>query len=138
VSGTKGAFCDYPPRLFQDGPGKEEWGTLEAWKEKFEHRLWTKLGKLAEEGGHGGMDYVMSWRLLQCVREGLVPDMDVYDAATWSAPSPLSEQSVANGSAPVDFPDFTRGRWSEPRRGFEFEASPRGSAELLERNRSFA
>jgi predicted dehydrogenase len=119
VSGTKGAFCDYPPRLFQDGPGKEEWGTLDPWKEKFEHRLWTRLGKLAQESGHGGMDYVMSWRLLQCVREGLVPDMDVYDAATWSAPSPLSEQSVARGSTPLDFPDFTRGRWSEPRRGFE-------------------
>jgi hypothetical protein len=133
VSGTKGAFCDYPPRVFQDGPGKEEWGTLDPWKEKFEHRLWTRLAKLAQESGHGGMDYVMSWRLLQCVREGLVPDMDVYDAAAWSAPGPLSEQSVAGGSAPVEFPDFTRGRWPEPRRGFEFEAPPQGSAEQLER-----
>ena len=94
-------------------------GQARPWKEKFEHRLWTKLAKLASESGHGGMDYVMSWRLLQCVREGLVPDMDVYDAATWSAPAPLSEQSVAAGSAPVAFPDFTRGRWPESRRGFE-------------------
>jgi hypothetical protein len=119
VSGTKGTFHDYPPRLFQDGQGKEEWGSLDPWKEKFEHRLWTKLATLAHESGHGGMDYVMSWRLLQCVREGLVPDMDVYDAASWSAPAPLSEQSVAGGSMPVAFPDFTRGRWSEARRGFE-------------------
>jgi predicted dehydrogenase len=119
LSGTKGAFRDYPPRLFQQGQAEHEWGKLDPWKEKFEHRLWTKLAKLASEGGHGGMDYVMSWRLLECVREGLVPDMDVYDAATWSAPAPLSEQSVAGGSAPVDFPDFTRGRWSEPRRAFE-------------------
>ena len=119
VSGTKGAFRDYPPRLFQDGQDKDEWGPLDPWKEKFEHRLWTKLAKLAHESGHGGMDYVMSWRLMQCVREGLVPDMDVYDAAAWSAPAPLSEQSVAGRSAPVDFPDFTRGKWQGTRRGFE-------------------
>jgi hypothetical protein len=64
------------------------------------------------------MDYVMCWRLVQCLREGLAPDMDVYDAAAWSAPGPLSEESVAGGSAPVPFPDFTRGGWSEPRRPF--------------------
>ena len=57
----------------------------------------------------------MNWRLIECLREGLVPDMDVYDAASWSAPGPLSEQSVASRSAPVSFPDFTRGRWSAPR-----------------------
>jgi hypothetical protein len=57
----------------------------------------------------------MSWRLMQCVREGLVPDMDVYDAAAWSAPAPLSEQSVKGGGAAVAFPDFTRGRWKESR-----------------------
>ena len=57
----------------------------------------------------------MSWRLAQCMREGLAPDMDVYDAAAWSAPGPLSELSVARGSAPVSFPDFTRGRWSDSR-----------------------
>ena len=53
----------------------------------------------------------MSWRLVECMREGLPPDLDVYDAAAWSAPSALSELSVSRGSAPVEFPDFTRGRW---------------------------
>ena len=57
------------------------------------------------------MDYVMNWRLVECLREGLPPDMDVYDAAAWSAPAALSEQSVAGGNVPVEFPDFTRGRW---------------------------
>jgi len=57
----------------------------------------------------------MSWRLVECMREGLPPDMDVYDAAAWSAPAALSELSVARGSAPVEFPDFTRGRWAETR-----------------------
>jgi hypothetical protein len=59
------------------------------------------------------MDYIMLYRLLECMREGLVPDMDVYDAATWSAPGPLSRLSAAEGSAPAKFPDFTRGRWHE-------------------------
>jgi hypothetical protein len=57
------------------------------------------------------MDYIMAWRLVTCMREGLAPDFDVYDAAAWSAPGPLSERSVANGSAPVKVPDFTRGEW---------------------------
>jgi hypothetical protein len=62
------------------------------------------------------MDYLMCYRLVECMRRGLAPDMDVYDAAAWSAPGPLSEISVAKGSAPVKFPDFTRGRWTQERR----------------------
>ena len=53
----------------------------------------------------------MAYRLIQCVRAGLPPDIDVYDAAAWSAPGPLSEASVAHGGAPIQFPDFTRGKW---------------------------
>ncbi|HTF62102.1 MAG TPA: hypothetical protein VK638_05245, partial [Edaphobacter sp.] len=53
------------------------------------------------------------YRLVQCLRDGLSPDMDVYDAAAWSAPGPLSRLSVASGSAPAKFPDFTGGRWRE-------------------------
>ena len=62
-------------------------------------------------GGHGGMDYLMCYRLVQCLREGLEPDIDVYDAAAWSVPGPLSQISVARGSMAVKFPDFTRGHW---------------------------
>jgi hypothetical protein len=58
------------------------------------------------------MDYIMVYRLMECLRKGLEPDMDVYDAAVWSAPGPLSDLSVARGSAPVPFPDFTRGKWT--------------------------
>jgi hypothetical protein len=53
--------------------------------------------------------------VIQCMRDGLSPDFDVYDAAAWSAPGPLSEISIAKGSAPVKFPDFTRGNWHTPR-----------------------
>ena len=61
------------------------------------------------------MDYIMAWRLVQCFREGLTPDMDVYDGASWSAPFPMSAESVAKGSMPIKFPDFTRGKWMEKR-----------------------
>jgi Oxidoreductase family, NAD-binding Rossmann fold len=117
ISGTKGTFRDYPARFYLDGQGGgEEWTTLDKYKAQYEHPLWTRVGELARKlGGHGGMDFIMCYRLIQCMREGLVPDMDVYDAASWSAPSPLSEMSVAQGSAPVKFPDFTRGRWQESR-----------------------
>ena len=64
------------------------------------------------KGGHGGMDFIMAYRLVQTMREGLAPDYDVYDAAAWSAPFPLSQISIAKGSAPVKFPDFTRGGWT--------------------------
>ena len=87
------------------------WISIDTWKAKFEDPLWTQLGQAARNSGHGGMDYIMAWRTVQCLREGLVPDIDVYDSAAWSAPFPLSEISVAKGSAPVKFPDFTRGNW---------------------------
>ena len=57
------------------------------------------------------MDFIMDWRLIDCLRNGLPLDQDVYDAALWSAVAPLSERSVANKSKTVDIPDFTRGAW---------------------------
>jgi hypothetical protein len=117
VMGTKGTFEDYPPRIFIEGqPGGERFTPLsEDLKAKFEHPLWTKLGERARGAGHGGMDFIMAYRLIECMREGLAPDFDVYDAAAWSAPLPLSEMSVAKGSMPMKFPDFTRGDWKKPR-----------------------
>lgn len=117
ISGTKGAFADYPPRIFVDAPKqeKEDWQTLDAFKDKYEHPLWKTTGDLARKmGGHGGMDYVMNYRLMDCLKRGLVPDINVYDAAAWSAPTPLSEASVAQNGAPQKFPDFTRGKWNSP------------------------
>ncbi len=113
ISGTKGAFADYPPRVFVDGQKQEEWDTIDAFREKYEHPLWKATGELAQKiGGHGGMDYVMNYRLMDCLKRGLPPDIDVYDAAAWSAPTPLSEASVAANGTPQKFPDFTRGHWN--------------------------
>jgi len=114
IAGTKGVFADYPPRIYFDGQaGDEAWGSIDSFKDH-QHPLWKQEGEIAKKlGGHGGMDYIMLYRLMQCMRDGLVPDMDVYDAAAWSAPGPLSRMSVANGSAPAKFPDFTRGLWRQ-------------------------
>ncbi|WP_158748659.1 Gfo/Idh/MocA family protein [Acidobacterium sp. S8] len=114
IAGTKGVFADYPPRIYFDGqPGGEAWGSIDPYKQ-YQHPLWREEGEIAQKlGGHGGMDYIMLYRLLQCMREGIAPDMDVYDAAAWSAPGPLSRLSVEQGSAPVKFPDFTRGNWQQ-------------------------
>jgi hypothetical protein len=112
LAGTKGIFRDYPARVYFDGAPKEEFTSLDAYKAQYEPALWKKVGEMAKElGGHGGMDFVMAYRLIECVKQGLPPDIDVYDAAAWSAPGPLSEASVAQGSAPQKFPDFTRGKW---------------------------
>lgn len=114
ISGVKGVFRDYPERIFVDGQaGEEAFTSIEPYKEKYGHKLWKEQGANAEGRGHGGMDYILVYRLMQCMREGLEPDIDVYDAAAWTAPASLSQQSVAQGSAPVKFPDFTRGRWKQ-------------------------
>jgi predicted dehydrogenase len=117
VQGTRGAFEDYPPRVYVDGQaGGERWATIDEYKKDFTHPLWSRVGELARKnGGHGGMDFVMAYRLVECLHEGLPPDYDVYDAAAWSAPFPLSEMSVAKGSASMKFPDFSRGEWARPR-----------------------
>ncbi len=119
ISGTKGIFSDYPPRVFidgekqADGSGHEDWQNIEAYRDKYQHQLWKTTGELARKmGGHGGMDYIMNYRLMDCLKRGLVPDINCYDAAAWSAPTPLSEASVTQNGAPQKFPDFTRGKWN--------------------------
>jgi hypothetical protein len=113
IQGTKGLFADYPPRLFVDGQKDEDWQKIDEFKEKYEHPLWKDNGEMARKtGGHGGMDYIMNYRLMDCLKRGLQPDIDVYDAAAWSAPTPLSETSVAQNGASQKFPDFTRDKWN--------------------------
>ena len=70
-------------------------------------------------GGHGGMDYLMDYRLVYCLRNGLPLDMDVYDLAEWCCMAELTRLSIENGSAPVEVPDFTRGGWNKIQ-GFKY------------------
>ena len=115
VSGTGGTFFGYPARLAVNDGSSHSWMSAERLKEmreKYEHPLWAKLAAAAKaSGGHGGMDYVMNWRLCDCLRRGATPDITVYDAAAWSCIIELSAKSVAGGSLSVAVPDFTRGLW---------------------------
>ena len=116
VSGTGGTFADYPPRLALKGKEDAWESDLAPYFEKYGHPLWRQQKKEAlKSGGHGGMDYLLNWRLVQCLRAGRPLDMTVYDAAAWSSVFPLSVASVAKGSVPVSVPDFTRGQWKTPR-----------------------
>ena len=82
--------------------------------------LTPELEELAKEvGGHGGMDYIMDYRLIYCLRNGLPLDMDVYDLAEWCCVTPLSRLSLENGNMPVEVPDFTRGAWDQVQ-GFSY------------------
>lgn len=115
ISGTKGIARKWPlPGKIAQGHG--DWFTPEQMKEieeKYTMDMVTLLGDMARKvGGHGGMDFLMDWRLIDCLRNGLPIDHDVYDAASWSAIFPLSEWSVLNKSRPIDIPDFTGGSWS--------------------------
>ena len=117
IQGTRGIFAGYPSRLAIEGvtPNTHEWvegAKVEELIKKYEHPLWKKMGELAKKGGgHGGMDWLMSWRIVDCLRRGEPLDQNVYDAAAWSSVGPLSEKSIAARSQSLDVPDFTRGRW---------------------------
>ncbi|MDY0098807.1 MAG: Gfo/Idh/MocA family oxidoreductase [Bacteroidales bacterium] len=114
ISGTKAVAQKYPlPARISTS---EEWFTDEQMAEiteQYTPQIVRHIGDLARKvGGHGGMDFLMDWRLIDCLRNGLPLDQDVYDAAAWSSIVPLSEWSVANGSQPIAIPDFTCGSYA--------------------------
>jgi predicted dehydrogenase len=114
VQGTRGICMATSDKIYIEGrsPTLDTWESMEAYYKEFEHPLWKALGEKAlSRGGHGGGDWIEILRLIQALRTGTPPDMDVYDAVTWSCITELSEKSVANRSGSMDFPDFTRGRW---------------------------
>jgi predicted dehydrogenase len=112
VQGTRGLFQGYPDRVYIEGRSPEHrWEQASGYLEQYDHPLWTDVASRAEGAGHGGMDYMEDYRLIKCLKEGLPTDMNVYDAAALSAVVHLSERSNARRSAPMDFPDFTRGKW---------------------------
>jgi hypothetical protein len=112
VQGTRGLFERWPERVHVEGRSPEHaWETLEKYYVEFEHPLWKSDAVKRASGGHGGMDFLENYRLVQCLRRGEPLDMDVYDGVTWSCISELTERSVAERSRSQDVPDFTRGRW---------------------------
>ncbi len=113
IQGTKGLARKYPEeKIYIEGTSPEHrWEDLTQYAEQYRHPLLTSLEEKSKGAGHGGMDFIEDYRLIQCLREGSPTDSDVYDGVTISAVVALSETSIAKGSAPVEFPDFTRGKW---------------------------
>ncbi len=113
IYGTRGFANKYPAPGFVFDEGKEYMPQEEvsALMARYKHPVWQELEEKAlTVGGHNGIDYIMDYRLVECLHKGLPLDMDVYDAAEWSSIVELSEQSILGGSIPVEIPDFTRGR----------------------------
>lgn len=123
IQGTKGTLAGFPNRVALEGgvegatKDHHHWAEgdgLQKIYEKYEHPLYKRLGKLAKKmGGHGGMDFMMLYRMVECLRKGEPLDQNLYEGCLWSSVSPLSQASVATNGAPQEFPDFTRGNWKE-------------------------
>lgn len=114
VQGTEGIYTD-DLGIYINGlsPEKEKWDDFDKaeYIKIYEPELWREQASNARGGGHGGGDYLVLFRLIDALRQNRTPDIDVYDAVTWSAVTELSGRSVKEGSEPVEFPDFTRGKW---------------------------
>jgi len=112
VQGTHGLWMDVNKSIYIEGVSKpHQWEDAKAWLEKYDHPLWKKYSKDAEGAGHGGMDFFVVHAFIESAKRGVATPLDVYDAATWSAITPLSEQSIEMGNETVEFPDFTSGAW---------------------------
>ncbi|MEX0594226.1 MAG: hypothetical protein WD115_05575, partial [Balneolaceae bacterium] len=134
LSGTEGVCRKYPLPA-RIATGHDGWLTEEeqsALEEQFTPEITRRAGEMARQvGGHGGMDTLMDWRLVDCLRNGLPLDMDVYDAALWSSVIPLSEASVADRSNPQAVPDFTRGDWKRNSRGMDLDLRHGGTTRIF-------
>ena len=118
VQGTKGIYSNTLEKIYLVKEGAErprgqaeQWEDLDPYYKKYEHPAWKRLGEKASKYSHLGGDYIELVQFVWAVKNRQPLPISVYDTATWSAITVLSEQSVANKSAPVDFPDFTRGKW---------------------------
>ena len=119
IQGTEGLWMNDGDNVYVEGQSRPHlWDKSDDWFKKYDHKLWSALEAKASEAGHGGMDFIMMYDLIDAIRNKKPTPMDCYDAAAWSAVSALSEMSVARGGALVDFPDFTRGKWMRRKPNF--------------------
>ncbi len=119
LCGTKAVHQGYPSKLYIDHGPTWDWHrwtdetTYSHYRAAHQHPFWKAMQAeaLAKSAGHGGMDFIMMWRLIDCLNKGKALDLNVYDGILWSAITPLTEASVAMDSAPTPIPDFTSGTW---------------------------
>lgn len=116
IRGTKGFFGETENMVYIDGKcvefGHDNFNNVAEYRKEWEHPVWKHFEEEGVKGGHGGMDWLVFDAYFTALRDGMVPPIDTYDTAAWMAITPLSEISIANGSMPVDVPDFTRGMWT--------------------------
>ena len=113
VQGTKGLWMKDSQSIYIEGvsPKNHRWEEDKAYLKKYDHPLWQRFEDQASGAGHGGMDFFVLRAFLEAMKRNVKPPLDVYDAASWSVISPLSEKSIRQNSASVKIPDFTRGKW---------------------------
>jgi len=120
IQGTKGILAGFPTRVALEGgfegitTNHHSWiqgEQLEVLYEKYEHPLYKRLNQKTQNSGHGGMDGIMIYRIVECLQKGLPLDQNVYEGCFWSAITPLSGASISQEGASQQFPDFTRGKW---------------------------
>ncbi len=118
VQGTNGLWQDHHGGeadrgmiYFEDKSLNDEWENPKKYMDEYDHPLWKRYEKDAENSGHGGMDFFVDNAFIECIKRKAPFPLDVYDFATWSAISPLSEKSIAMGGQLQSIPDFTRGKW---------------------------
>ncbi|MFH0992642.1 MAG: Gfo/Idh/MocA family oxidoreductase [bacterium] len=118
VQGTGGIARKYPdPKVYIEGKSAKphQWDPVDEWMKQYNHPVWIQMQEQSKGAGHGGMDFIEDYRLINALIKGDVPDMDVYDGVMMSAVTELSARSIALGSQPMKFPDFTGGKWKEKR-----------------------
>jgi len=113
VQGTEGLWMDVNKGIYIEGKSAKahQWDDQKAWLDKYDHPLWAKYASATQGAGHGGMDFFVINSFIESIKRKTATPMDVYDAAAWSAITPLSEQSIELGNETVEFPDFTSGQW---------------------------
>jgi predicted dehydrogenase len=112
VQGTNGLWMDVNKSVYVEGVSKPHtWDEAKQWLDKYDHPLWKRWSSDAEGAGHGGMDFFVLHAFIESVKRSVPTPQDVYDAAAWSAITPLSEKSIELGNETVEFPDFTSGNW---------------------------
>ncbi|MBQ51989.1 MAG: glycosyl hydrolase [Leeuwenhoekiella sp.] len=112
VQGAKGLWEKDGDRIYIEGKSEpHRWDAAQDWLTQYDHPVWKKYEAEATGAGHGGMDYFVMKAFVESALANVAPPIDAYDAAAWSAITPLSEASIANNGEPQEFPDFTRGQW---------------------------
>ena len=113
VQGTNGLWMDVNKSIYIEGKAAKahQWDNAKEWLDKYDHPLWVRWSKETEGAGHGGMDFFVIHSFIESIKRKTSTPMDLYDAAAWSAITPLSEQSVELGNETIEFPDFTGGQW---------------------------